>query len=131
MSGLARVIWSHGALVALACWTLGAISSCGGGESSDPSRSVMATSDPSTFLFADELDPDTWSGSGRLCGTSFEWAARSDTYQETGTWTFSDASNFNKVSDYSYFDGGGGTCTGEGSSSMSPPAPAPIPSACP
>jgi hypothetical protein len=92
---------------------------------------ITSTSDSSTFDFADELDPDTWSGSGRLCGTSFEWAARSNTYQETGTWTFSDASNFNKVSDYSYFDGGGGTCTGEGSSSMSPPAPAPIPPACP
>lgn len=72
-----------------------------------------------------------WSGTGLICGNLFIWNASTDMYTESGLWTFRDARNFTKTSDYEYTDiAGGGTCTGAATQDGTPPPPAAI-GACP
>lgn len=67
-----------------------------------------------------------WSGTGLICGNVFIWNASTDMYTESGVWTFSDARNFIKTSDYEYRDNsGGGTCIGTASQDGDPPDPNP------
>jgi hypothetical protein len=68
-----------------------------------------------------------WSGTGLICGNVFIWNASTDMYTESGVWTFSDARNFTKTSDYEYTGtSGGGTCNGTATQDGQPEVPPPL-----
>jgi hypothetical protein len=86
----------------------------------------LPDADPSEFEFSDMAGD--WRGSGTLCGTVFEWDATGPGFTEEGTWTFSDARNFTKTSEYTLPPPSEdtGECTGSATQDGTPPAPAPV-----
>lgn len=87
---------------------------------------LAVTQNNSAINFTDDQGG---SFSGTITGTTFTWSGSTPgtpVVDESGTWLFSDESNYTKTTSYSRDDGsGGGTCTGSGAKSPLPTPPTP------